>query len=228
LRSISTCVSTYGFDLLFRLAHTACICHRLCGRESVGFAADRSFSPAFEHCIHAVSPRHSIYDAFRSQLGQLRWSPFLRIFNLLFRSHLSLRSLRTLTPSDFGDRLRLHFSSALRFQVYQIRLRAGLRYGCLSLSITSVSLRAYSMLTARIGHSVFDCGSLISSLTLRLQFRYFLRMPAVRLRTLSYPPDFVSGPSVLLRSVRPAHDCFIDSIFAALNRSRSFRLHRRL
>jgi hypothetical protein len=52
LRSISTCVSTYGFGSLFRLPHTACICHRVCNRESVGFAADRSFSTAFEHCIH--------------------------------------------------------------------------------------------------------------------------------------------------------------------------------
>jgi hypothetical protein len=204
-------ISTCDFDWLFRLAHTACICHRLCGRESVGFAADRSFSTAFEHCIHAVSPRYSIYDAFRSQLGQFRWSPFLHIFNLLFRSHLSLRSLRTLTACDFGDRLRLRFSSALRFRVYQIRLWAvrfglhlrfnqirhflfssawltcveSLRYGCLSLSITSVWLRAYSMLAACIWHSVFDCDFLISSLTLRLQFRYSLRMPVVCLQTLS-------------------------------------------
>jgi hypothetical protein len=72
----------------------------------------------------------------------------------------------------------------------------GLRYGFLSLSITSVSSRAYRMLTACIGHSVFDCDSLISSLTLRLQFRYFLRLPTVRLRTLSSPCNYV-------RSVHP-------------------------
>jgi hypothetical protein len=55
----------------------------------------------------------------------------------------------------------MRFRRALRFRVYQIHLRAGLLYRCLSLSITSVSSRAYSMLTVCVGHSAFerDCDS---------------------------------------------------------------------
>jgi hypothetical protein len=88
----------------------------------------------------------------------------------------------------FGNRFRLHFLSALRFRVISfargccvsayfqsdstlpfssawLTCVKSVRYGCLSLSITSVSTRAYSMLTACIGRSIFDCDSLISSLT---------------------------------------------------------------
>jgi hypothetical protein len=101
----------------------------------------------------------------------------------------------------FGDRFRLQFLSALRFRVIRFARRCcvsacvqsdstlpfssawltcvkSLRYGCLSLSITSVPLQADSMLTARIGHSMFDCDSSISPSTLRLPFGYFLRIPA--------------------------------------------------
>jgi hypothetical protein len=189
---------------VFRLAHTACICHRLCGRESVGFAADRSFSTAFEHCIHrSLSAcnrfRFVIQLAIATHDLGLRLGSGLRFrafsVSLSFDGRLSSASSTCFSGHILACALCVHLRLAisviacifvsLAVSSYQFRLWAGLRYGCLSPSITSVSLRAYSMLTARIGHSVFDCGSLISSLTLRLQFRYFLRMPAVRLRTLS-------------------------------------------
>jgi hypothetical protein len=129
LRSISTCVSAYGFDLLFRLAHTACICHRLCGRESVGFAADRSFSTAFEHCIHAVSPRCSIYDAFRSQIGPVSMVAFPPHLQLTF----PVTSELALSAHTYGLQFRrsvtlAFFRQPCGFEVYQIRLRA-MRFG---------------------------------------------------------------------------------------------------
>jgi hypothetical protein len=111
LRSISTCVSTYGFDLLFRLVNTACICHRLCNRESVGFAADRSFSTAFEHCIHRSL---SACDRFRF-IMQLAIST--DDLGLRLPSGLQFRSLRF--PGAFDVRLRfldlaINFAASIR------------------------------------------------------------------------------------------------------------------
>jgi hypothetical protein len=68
----------------------------------------------------------------------------------------------------FGDCFRLQFCQPSGFEFISLAcgrcvsacvFDSGLRYGCLSLSITSISSRACSMLTACIGHSTFDCDS---------------------------------------------------------------------
>jgi hypothetical protein len=187
---------------------------RLCDRESVGFAADRSFLTALEHCIQrslsacnrfrfVIQLAIATYDLGLRLGSGLRFRAFS--VSLSFECRLSSTSSTCFPVASelalsactyglrFGDRFRLHFLSALRFRVISfargccvsacgqsdstllfssawLTCVKSLRYGCLSLSITSVALQADSMLTARIWHSMFDCDSSISPSTLRLPF----------------------------------------------------------